>query len=81
MSLAASVPTCSDGRLKFNTLHSHGSVVFVLSSFFCVIFLTLVSTLRIKKADADLAAWGFFFSDARLRIVFRDDNRINFIYY
>lgn len=49
VSLAASVPTCSDWRLKFNTSHSHGSVVFVLSSFFWVIFLTLVSTLRIKK--------------------------------
>lgn len=59
MSLAASVPTCSDWRLKFNTLHSHGSVVFVLSSFFFVIFLTRVHAQN-KEADADLAAWGFF---------------------
>lgn len=60
MSLAASVPTCSDWRLKFNTLHSHGSVVFVLSSFFfCDIFDSRVHAQN-KEADADLAAWGFF---------------------
>lgn len=60
MSLAASVPTCSDWRLKFNTLHSHGSVVFVLSSFFFGDIFDSRVHAQNKEADADLAAWGFF---------------------
>lgn len=75
MSLVASVPTCSDRLLKFNTFHSCGSVVFfMLFFYFCVIFLTLVSTLRLKKPLLTRLC-GDFFSD-----VLRDDNRINFIH-
>lgn len=48
--------------------------------FFIVIFLTPASTHRIKEPMLTWLRGDFFFSDAWLAIVFRDDNRINFLF-